>query len=162
MGVTLQLTTPKGGKNRKPHCINSSKFHWTYKKNLKCRYIPANLENMFSKYARTATDKLTIRELWDMTEGQRVSYDFFGWYVLLGEGSSERVSLPWWYGTFNISHFHVNWICRVATKLEWGFLYILARDDQGYLSKEAVRRCFDGSLFEYCAKMNTGYDRKTI
>ncbi|KAL8139598.1 hypothetical protein V2J09_005619 [Rumex salicifolius] len=91
------------------------------------RYVPAQLENMFSKYARNIPDKLTIRELWDMTQGQRVSFDFFGW---------------------------------IATKLEWGVLYILARDEQGYLSKEAVRRCYDGSLFEYCAKMNSGYYRK--
>nr|XP_028947461.1 peroxygenase-like [Malus domestica] len=43
------------------------------------RYSPANIENMFSKYAHTVPDKFTLGELWAMTEGNRVAFDFFGW-----------------------------------------------------------------------------------
>ncbi|KAG6393411.1 hypothetical protein SASPL_147652 [Salvia splendens] len=48
----------------------------------------------------------------------------------------------------------------VGSKVEWTSLYILARDEEGYLSKEAIRRCFDGSLFDYCAKMQMGAEGK--
>ncbi|XP_023546890.1 probable peroxygenase 3 isoform X2 [Cucurbita pepo subsp. pepo] len=87
------------------------------------RFIPAQLENIFSKYGVTQADKLSFKELWHMTNANRDIFDFFGW---------------------------------AASKLEWGALYVLAKDENGFLSKEAVRRCFDGTLFPYCAKMHQG------
>ncbi|KAL2463536.1 Peroxygenase 2 [Forsythia ovata] len=93
------------------------------------RYSPVNFENMFRKYAQTVPDKLTLGELWNMTEGNREAFDIFGWF---------------------------------ASKMEWAILYILARDSNGFLSKEAIRRCYDGTLFEYCARMHMEAEEKKM
>jgi peroxygenase len=49
---------------------------------------------------------------------------------------------------------------RIATKAEWLTLYMLAGDEEGFLSKEAIRRCYDGILFDYCVKVNMGAEGK--
>ncbi|GMY20549.1 caleosin H3, partial [Fagus crenata] len=86
-------------------------------------FVPAHFEEMFSKYACTVPDKLTLWELCRMTEGNRVIFDFAGWLI---------------------------------SKLEWALVYALAKDAEGFLAKESERRLFDGSFFEYWAKVQKG------
>ncbi|TYH50242.1 hypothetical protein ES332_D10G192500v1 [Gossypium tomentosum] len=43
------------------------------------RFMPVNLENMFTKYALTKPDNLSLKELWQMTEGNRAAFDYLGW-----------------------------------------------------------------------------------
>ncbi|KAI7744451.1 hypothetical protein M8C21_016582 [Ambrosia artemisiifolia] len=90
------------------------------------RYMPVNFENMFSKYGKTAQDKLTPGELWNMTEGNHAALDILGW---------------------------------LASKLEWGALYFIAKDEDGNLSKEAIRGMFDGSLFHNLANKTSQVEK---
>ncbi|GMN53332.1 hypothetical protein TIFTF001_022476 [Ficus carica] len=89
--------------------------------------MPVNLENMFSKYAQKMPDKLNLKELWNMTEGNRAAYDLFGW---------------------------------ISSKMKWGLVYYLAKDEHGFVSKEDIRSLFDGSLFENLAKRHSGGQAK--
>ncbi|KAL7615610.1 probable peroxygenase 3 [Lactuca sativa] len=91
------------------------------------RYVPANFENMFSKYGKTTPNKLTFKEIWSMTSGNRVSLDIIGW---------------------------------ILNKVEWVAVYLIAKDEEGYLSKEAMRGVFDGSLFDKIAKRNATKGKK--
>lgn len=42
--------------------------------------------------------------------------------------------------------------CRIAERLEWWTFYLLAADNNGVISKEKVRKQFDGSLWYEIAK----------
>lgn len=41
---------------------------------------------------------------------------------------------------------------RIAERLEWWVLYVLAADDNGIISKEKVRANYDGSLWYQIAQ----------
>ncbi|KAL3697897.1 hypothetical protein R1sor_011973 [Riccia sorocarpa] len=49
-----------------------------------------------------------------------------------------------------------------AAKLEWGFTYWLCKDENGFLSKEAVRGIYDGSFFEYMEQRIKSGDKSKL
>nr|XP_017222191.1 PREDICTED: probable peroxygenase 3 isoform X2 [Daucus carota subsp. sativus] len=72
-----------------------------------------------SRYAKKDPEKMTYKELWNMTEGNRVAHDIVGW---------------------------------LQSKGSWTLFYIIAKDEDGFVSKDFMRGLFDGSLFEKLAQ----------
>ncbi|KAG8369889.1 hypothetical protein BUALT_Bualt14G0060400 [Buddleja alternifolia] len=50
----------------------------------------------------------------------------------------------------------------IANKGEFLLLYFVAKDQDGFLSKEAIRGCYDGSLLEYLANMHKEAEGKLV
>lgn len=48
----------------------------------------------------------------------------------------------------------------VAAELEWVALYVIAKNKNGLVEKETIRRMFDGSLFEALAKQHSSGKRR--
>ncbi|KAF9604841.1 hypothetical protein IFM89_010516 [Coptis chinensis] len=48
-------------------------------------------------------------------------------------------------------------IGAVIAKFEWTLLYFIAKDEDGFVSKEDIRRCYDGTLFEYIANKRSNH-----
>ncbi|PPS11574.1 hypothetical protein GOBAR_AA09064 [Gossypium barbadense] len=104
------------------------------------RFMPVNLENMFTKYALTKPDNLSLKELWQMTEGNRAAFDYLGWSLQTTILSLQTSTLFLFLKLLTV-------IFRPRTSR--------------VLSKEAVRGCFDGSLFKNISKMYKDSDRKS-
>lgn len=116
-----------------------------------------NLENIFTKYALTKPERLSLKELWLMTEANRAAFDYIGWSLQTYIHSLKPPPFFFFLKLLNV----IFRVCRIVAKLEWLLLYFVAKDEQGFLSKEAVRGCFDGSLFTKISKMYKDSDRKS-
>lgn len=79
MEVTLELTIQKEG-TQLCETVKYALIMIQITTSLNFRYSPVNFENIFSKYGKTFPNKLTLREVWNMTEGNRDAFDIFGWY----------------------------------------------------------------------------------
>jgi len=65
-------------------------------------------------------------------------------YDLNGDGNLSGCEI--WHLTQSMRDF-ADMFGWVAAKLEWGFLYLLAADNKGRISKDDIRASYDGSLF---------------
>ncbi|KAI3458222.1 hypothetical protein Pfo_014885 [Paulownia fortunei] len=81
-------------------------------------YSEVSFQNLFSKkHDRTFPDKLTLGELWNMSEGKREALIRLLWLA-----------------------------CMVPSQMEyWAVLYVLAGDQDDFLSKQTIRCCYDDS-----------------
>ncbi|KAF8072391.1 SOP1 [Scenedesmus sp. PABB004] len=89
------------------------------------RFVPQRFEELFSKYDRGNKGGLS----WDDLQARA-----------RGLTGARRAMIL---GNMNIMD-PVGWI---AERLEWWTLYLLAADDAGVISKEAIRANYDGSLW---------------
>ncbi|VAI49134.1 unnamed protein product [Triticum turgidum subsp. durum] len=90
------------------------------------RFVPAKFNDIFAKYAKVKPNALNEDELGEMRTANRKEGDFKGCNSAGG--------------------------CRAASKAEWGMLYSLAKDKDGFLQKDTARSVYDGSLFAKLAK----------
>lgn len=92
-----------------------------------CRYVPVNLENIFSKYARTLPD-WQAHDWRDMGHDRGESSCIWPlWMVIIYKTllSPTRMVASVILTLYNVLVYGL----RIATKMEWGVLYALARDE---------------------------------
>ncbi|XVE81917.1 hypothetical protein DITRI_Ditri15bG0104900 [Diplodiscus trichospermus] len=54
-----------------------------------------------------------------------------------------------------------DFIGSLISRAEFSILFKVAQDQDGFVSKDALRGCYDGSLFHHVAKMKKGGDKKS-
>jgi hypothetical protein len=114
-------------------------------------------EEVLSKWDRGNKGGLSFRDIWEMTQRTFEVNDFFGWCVSCSVAGAchtthvrTRPTTAWCASMDMRSHQPVPpdspTACRFAAKFEWFTTWLLAADERGILTKEAVRGALDWLL----------------
>ncbi|XP_076959758.1 putative peroxygenase 3 [Bidens hawaiensis] len=96
------------------------------------------------------------------TEGRYMPVNFVSMFSKYGKTSPDKLTFAELWNMTEGNRLYADLVGWLINKVEWGLVYFIAKDEQGYLSKEAMRGLFDGSLFYNLAnkKKNASMDKK--
>lgn len=81
------------------------------------------------------------------TEGRFVPAKFEEIFSKYAKTSPERITFNELLNMTSAMRNAYDFFGWTANKMEWGILYLLVKDEEGFCSKDAVRGVFDGSFF---------------
>ncbi|KAI7744442.1 hypothetical protein M8C21_016573 [Ambrosia artemisiifolia] len=96
------------------------------------------------------------------TEGRYMPVNFENMFSKYGKTVQDKLTPGELWNMTEGNHAALDILGWLASKLEWGALYFIAKDEDGNLSKEAIRGMFDGSLFHNLANKTSQAEKTDV